>query len=144
MQYCFAIPFFDKQNLFCLCQCKAFSQMVDIWKFAACCLRIEKRSLTCVVHWLETAPCFLAVNSVRSWFNYFLRDGNQNTGVWYGGIIICYDDHVKPFEFILTWFLSSINHRYCANFHFRGIKQEQKYQIIFSVFLSKHPRQLYE
>ena len=42
----------------------------------------EKRDFwSCVVHWSETAPCFLAVNSVGSWFNYFLRSGNQNTGV---------------------------------------------------------------
>ena len=42
----------------------------------------EKRDFwSCVVHWSETAPCFLAVNSVESWFNYFLRSGNQNTGV---------------------------------------------------------------
>ena len=45
MQYCLAIPFFDKQNLFCMCQCKAFAQMVDIWKFGACCLSREKRFL---------------------------------------------------------------------------------------------------
>ena len=79
MQYCLAIPFFDKQNLFCMCQCKAFAQMVDIWKFAAFCLNREN-FWSCVVHWSETAPCFLAVNSVGSWFSYFLRSGNQNTG----------------------------------------------------------------
>ena len=28
-----------------MCQCKAFAQMVDIWKFAACCLNREKRFL---------------------------------------------------------------------------------------------------
>ena len=40
----------------------------------------EKRDFwSCVVHWSETAFCFLSVNSVRSWFNYFLRSGNQNT-----------------------------------------------------------------
>ena len=42
MEYCLGIPFFDKQNLFCMCQCKAFAQMVDIWKFAACCMNREK------------------------------------------------------------------------------------------------------
>ena len=42
MQYCLAISFFDKQNLFCMCQCKPFAQMVDIWKFSACCLKREK------------------------------------------------------------------------------------------------------
>ena len=42
----------------------------------------EKRDFwSCVVHWSETAPCFLAVNLVGPWFNYFLRSGNQNTGV---------------------------------------------------------------
>ena len=42
----------------------------------------EKRDFwACVVHWSETAPCFLAVNSVGLWFNYFLRNWNQNTGV---------------------------------------------------------------
>ena len=42
----------------------------------------EKRDFwSCVVHWSETALCFLAVNSVRSWFKYFLCSGNQNTGV---------------------------------------------------------------
>ena len=42
----------------------------------------EKRNFwTCVVHWSETAPCFLTVNSVGSWFKYFLRSGNLNTGV---------------------------------------------------------------
>ena len=29
----------------------------------------------------ETAPCFLAVNPVGSGFHYFLRSGNQNTGL---------------------------------------------------------------
>ena len=29
----------------------------------------------------ETASCFLAVISVGSWFNFFLRSANQNTGV---------------------------------------------------------------
>ena len=28
---------------------------------------------SCLVHWSETAPCFLAANSVVLWFNYFLR-----------------------------------------------------------------------
>ena len=42
----------------------------------------EKRDFwSCVVHWSETAPCFLAVKSVGLWFNYLLRRGNQNTGV---------------------------------------------------------------
>ena len=44
---------------------------------------------SCVVHWLEPGPCFLVINSVGSWFKYFLRSGNQNTGV--------YDGHIKPF-----------------------------------------------
>ena len=44
----------------------------------------EKRDFwSCVVRWSETALCFLAVNSLRSWFNYFLRSRNQNTGVQY-------------------------------------------------------------
>ena len=39
----------------------------------------EKRDFwSRVVHWSEKAPC---LNSVRLWFNYFLRSGNQNTGV---------------------------------------------------------------
>ena len=43
---------------------------------------IEKRDFwSCVVHWSETASCFLAVNSLGSWFNYFIRSGIQNTGV---------------------------------------------------------------
>ena len=33
-----------------------------------------------VVHWSETAPSFLAENSVGSWFYYFLHSGNQNRG----------------------------------------------------------------
>ena len=42
----------------------------------------------------SSAPCFLAVNSVGSWFNCFLRSGNQK----HRGIIpICYDGHTKPF-----------------------------------------------
>ena len=45
IQYCLAIPFFYKQNLFCMHQCKAFAQIVDIWKFAACCLNREKEFL---------------------------------------------------------------------------------------------------
>ena len=58
----------------------------------------EKRDVwSCVVHWLETAPSFLVIKSVGSWFNYFLRSGNQNAGV----IPIWYDGHIKPFEFIL-------------------------------------------
>ena len=44
----------------------------------------EKRNLwSCVVRWSETVSCFLAVNSLGSWFNYFLRRRNQNTGVKY-------------------------------------------------------------
>ena len=42
MQYCLAIPIFDKQNLFCMFQCKAFIQMVDIRKFPGRCLNREK------------------------------------------------------------------------------------------------------
>ena len=39
----------------------------------------EKRNFwSCVIHWSETAPCFLAVNSVGSRLNYFLRSRNQN------------------------------------------------------------------
>ena len=34
-----------------------------------------------VVHWSETAPWFLVVNSVGSWFRFFLRSRNQNR--WY-------------------------------------------------------------
>ena len=34
-----------------------------------------------VVHWSETVPCFVAVNSVRLWLNYFLRSGKQKTEV---------------------------------------------------------------
>ena len=42
----------------------------------------EKKDFwSCVVLWSETAPCCLVVNSVGSWFNCFLRSGNQNTGV---------------------------------------------------------------
>ena len=42
----------------------------------------EKRDFwSCVARWSETAPYFLAVNSVGSWFNYFLHSGSQNTGV---------------------------------------------------------------
>ena len=42
----------------------------------------EKRDFwSCVVYWSETAPCFLAVNSVGSWFNYFLSSENQSMGV---------------------------------------------------------------
>ena len=32
---------------------------------------------SCVVHWSETAPCFLVVNSVGLWFNYFLRSARS-------------------------------------------------------------------
>ena len=43
---------------------------------------IEKRDFwSCVVHLSETAPCFLAVNSLGSWFNYFLHSSIQNTEV---------------------------------------------------------------
>ena len=81
MQYHLVIPFYDKQNLFYMCQCKAFVQMVDIWKFAVRCLNKEKGFWSFVARWSETAPCFLAVNSVGSWWNYFLRSWNQNTKV---------------------------------------------------------------
>ena len=30
MQYCLTILFFEKQGLFCMCQCKVFAQMVDL------------------------------------------------------------------------------------------------------------------
>ena len=55
---------------------------------------IEKRDFSsCVVYWSETAPCFLAVNSWGSWFNYFLCSRNQKGGI----IPICYDGRMKPF-----------------------------------------------
>ena len=42
----------------------------------------EKRDFwSSVVHWSETAPCFLAINLVGSWFNNMLSSGNQHTGV---------------------------------------------------------------
>ena len=60
---------------------------------------IEKRDFwSCVVHWSETAPCFLAVNSLGSSFNYFLRSGIQNMGVWYLNAAMVMWNH---FEFIL-------------------------------------------
>ena len=41
---------------------------------------IEKRDFwSCVDHWSETALCFLVVNSLGSWFNYFLGGSIQNT-----------------------------------------------------------------
>ena len=44
----------------------------------------EKRDFwSCAFQRSKTAPCFLAVNSAGLWFNYFLRSGNQNTGVQY-------------------------------------------------------------
>ena len=78
MQYCLAIPFFDKLNLFCMCQCKAFAQMVDIWKFAACCLNREKGFLILCSSLLETAPGFLTVNLLGSWFNYWSKTREYN------------------------------------------------------------------
>ena len=55
---------------------------------------IEKRDFwSCVVCWSETALCFLAINSLGSWFNYFLRSGNQKGGI----IPICYDGRMKLF-----------------------------------------------
>ena len=43
---------------------------------------IEKMDFwSCVLHWSGTAPSFLAVHSLGSWFNYFLHSGNQNMGV---------------------------------------------------------------
>ena len=82
MQYCIAIPFFDKHiySLFCIRQCKAFAQLENLQLVAW----TEKRNFwSCVVHWSETAPCLLAVNSVGSWFDYFLRTANQNAVVYY-------------------------------------------------------------
>ena len=54
--------------------------MVDVWKFAARFLNTKKVFLVLCSSLIKTAPCFLALNSVGSWFNYFLRSGNQNTG----------------------------------------------------------------
>ena len=48
-------------------QLVAWTEKSDFWSY--------------IVHWSETAVCFLAVNSVVLWFNYVLRSGNQNTGV---------------------------------------------------------------
>ena len=67
-----------KHNLFYMRQCKAFTQLENLqlvfWT--------EKRDFwSFVVHWSERAPCFLAVNSVGSWFNYFIRSANHNTRV---------------------------------------------------------------
>ena len=45
---CLPIPLFDKQNLFCTCQCKVFAQMVDIWKFEVRCLNKETE---CLILW---------------------------------------------------------------------------------------------
>ena len=96
IHYWVAIPFLDKQNLFCMGQCKAFAQMVNIWKFPALCLKREKGFL--ILRRSETAPCFLVVNSLGSWFSYFLRSGNQYMGI----IPICWDGLMKPFKFILV------------------------------------------
>ena len=53
---------------------------------------IEKSGFwSCVVHWSEAAPCFLAVNSLGTWFNYILRSRNNI-------IVICYDGHMKLFS----------------------------------------------
>ena len=76
----------------------------------------KKNFWSCVVHWSETAPCFLLVNSVRSWFNYFLRSGNYNTYMllWSNKIIWIH------FNLFLRSFLKTINRRYCVNFDFKG------------------------
>ena len=66
MQYCLAIPFFDKQNLFCMCQSKAFAQMVVIWKFAACCLKREKRFL---IFWRKVSIFCLDFSVTKFWSN---------------------------------------------------------------------------
>ena len=50
---------------------------------------IEQRDFwSCVVYWSEIALCFLALNSVGSWFNYFLRSRNQSTGVLFKNLIV--------------------------------------------------------
>ena len=82
IQYCLAIPFFDKQNLFCMYNAK---RLLRCWIFENLHLVAwtEKRDFwSCAVHWSKTAPCFLVVNLVGSWFNYFLRSGNQSRGVY--------------------------------------------------------------
>ena len=41
----------------------------------------ERDFWSCVVHWSGAAPFLLAVNSVGSWFIFFLRSRDQNTRV---------------------------------------------------------------
>ena len=78
MQKCLATLYFDKYNLFCMRQYKAFAQLENLQLV----LWTEKKNFwSCVDHWSETALYLLAENSVESWFNYFLQSMNQNTEV---------------------------------------------------------------
>ena len=75
---------FFRNKIYCVCVNAKPSLKWWIFENSRLIAWTEKRDFwSCVVHWSETAPCFLAVNSVGSWFNYFLRSGNQNTGVQY-------------------------------------------------------------
>ena len=42
LQYCLAITCFDKEKLFCICQCEVLAQIMDIWKLEDRCLNREK------------------------------------------------------------------------------------------------------
>ena len=143
MQYCLANPFFDKQNLFCMCQCKAFAQMVDIWNFAAHCLNKEKGFLILCSSLIWNS--FLCSGGKFGIFVLtFCVAGIQTQGYNTYMLRWSYKTIWIHFNLILRSLLKTINCRYCANFHFRGIKQELRYQILVLVFLSKHPCQQYE
>ena len=68
--------------------CVNAKRLLKWWKFENLKLVvwIEKKDFwSCIAHWSATAPCFLAVNSLGPWLNYYLRSENQNTK--HGGII---------------------------------------------------------
>ena len=62
----------------------------------------EKRDFwSCVVYWSETASCFLAVNSVGSWFNTFSVAGIKTRG--YNTMVIYYHGHVIRWSYKTIW-----------------------------------------
>ena len=127
MQYCLAIPFFDKHNLFCMRQCKTSAQLENLQLVAW--TTTEKRDFwSCVLHWSKTAPCFLAVNSIGLWFNYFLRSANHG-GIKHGGIIpICYDGN-----YCYHFYSYTRNRFYWATFKLEDINRPKFCRITFFI-----------
>ena len=77
--------------------CVNAKRLLKWWIFEICGSLPEQKKRdfwSCIVHWSETAPCFMAVNSVRLWFNHFLSSRNQSRG---------YDTYMLQWSYKTIW-----------------------------------------